>query len=95
MDMQEREYRIVLQSSLGFYEETKDRLLEYKFEDLQEIIFGMKTCREARIKIIEIVESKCKENKREKFDFYEMTYSSESSQLCKRLVHSISNKFYK
>ena len=88
----EREYRLVLLSSLGFYDETKDRLLEYKFEDLEEIIFGMKTSREARIKIIEIIENKCKENKREKFDFYEMTYSSEDSQLCKRLVHSINNK---
>lgn len=85
----EREYRIVLQNSLGGYDETKDRLLEYKFEDLEEIIFGMKTCREARIKIIEVIKSKCKENKREKFDFYEMTYSLENSKLCKRLVHSI------
>ncbi|MFR9070728.1 MAG: hypothetical protein ACLVIU_10245 [Paraclostridium sp.] len=52
----------------------------------------MKTSREARIKIIEIIENKCKENKREKFGFYEMTYSSEDSQLCKRLVYSINNK---
>lgn len=88
----EREYRIVLLSNLGFYKDTKDRLLEYKFEDLEEIIFGMKTSREARIKIIEIVEKKCKESKREKFDFYEMMYSSENNQLCKRLVYSINNK---
>lgn len=88
----EREHRIVLLSNLGFYDETKDRLLEYKFEDLEEIIFGMKTSRETRIKIIEIIENKCKKNKREKFDFYEMMYSSKDNQLCKRLIHSINNK---
>lgn len=72
----EKEYRIMHSNSLNDSIDHKDRLLEYKFEDLESIIFGMKTPVEARTKIIEIINKKCDENNRESFDFYEMEFST-------------------
>lgn len=85
----EREYRIVLGSSLDFYIECKDRLLEYKFEDLEEIIFGMKTPKEAKIKIIEIIKDKCDKSGRKDFKFYQMDYSPDRKELYKREILSL------
>lgn len=77
----EREYRIILNSSIDHYDIPKNRLLEYKFEDLEAIFFGMKTSTEAKIKIIDIIKKKCKENDRNNFVFYEMVYSNIKKQL--------------
>ncbi|MGE0998702.1 DUF2971 domain-containing protein, partial [Bacillus sp. Gnz1/3] len=52
---QEREYRIILSSVLGTFDEPKNRILEYKFENLEAIVFGMKTSKDDKMKIIEIV----------------------------------------
>lgn len=82
--LHEREYRIILDSPLGFYDESKDRLLEYKFEDLDSIIFGMKTPKEARIEIMEIIKRKCDESGRKEFKFYEMEYSTNRNELYPR-----------
>ena len=87
----EREYRIVLKSPLGFYNEKKDRVLEYKFEDLDEIIFGMKTPKEAKMKIIEIIQNKCDKFGRRNFKFYQMDYSSDKKSLYKREILSLNN----
>ncbi|MEG6586715.1 DUF2971 domain-containing protein [Dendrosporobacter sp. 1207_IL3150] len=84
----EREYRIILSSVLDSYEDPKDRLLEYRFEDLEAIIFGMKTPKEARIKIIDIIQRKCKEFGRNQFDFYEMAYSNSKNELYYRKLLS-------
>ncbi|MBJ7961454.1 DUF2971 domain-containing protein [Bacillus cereus group sp. N28] len=67
----EKEYRLLLFSVLDSYTEVQDRKLKYKFEDLEAIIFGMKTSREDRIKIINIIKEKSKQENRENFDFYE------------------------
>ncbi|WP_329767505.1 hypothetical protein [Bacillus nitratireducens] len=67
----EKEYRLLLFSALDIYTEVHDRKLKYKFEDLEAIIFGMKTSREDRIKIIKIIKEKCKQENRNNFDFYE------------------------
>ncbi|RUT43280.1 DUF2971 domain-containing protein [Paenibacillus anaericanus] len=80
---QEREYRIILTSVLDFFEESSNRLLEYKFEDLEGIIFGVRTPYNARIQIIEIIRRKCIESGRKEFDFYEM-YISTNKELNQR-----------
>lgn len=85
----EREYRIILNSALDFYDNPKDRLLEYKFENLEAIIFGMKTPKDAKINIIEIVKRKCEEFGINQFDFYEMEYSTINNELCPRKLLSL------
>ncbi|MGE7954493.1 DUF2971 domain-containing protein [Lysinibacillus xylanilyticus] len=88
----EREYRMLLSSSLGTFDDPKDRVLEYKFEDLESIIFGMKTSKEAKEKIIEIIERKCKEFDRDSFDFYEMAYSMSMKEFYPRKILSLTIK---
>ncbi|GCL74917.1 hypothetical protein PN4B1_49030 [Paenibacillus naphthalenovorans] len=87
----EKEYRIVLSSALNFYDEPENRLLEYRFEDLESIIFGMKTPKESRQKIIDILNRKCKENERTNFDIYEMAFSPEKNELYPRKMMSLSH----
>lgn len=71
------------------FSESKDRLLEYNFEDLEAIIFGINTSKEDRIKIIEIVTEKCKKEGRKHFDFYEMAYSNIKQEMDTRKILSI------
>lgn len=85
----EREYRIILTSALNFYDEPENRLLEYKFEDLESIIFGMKTPKKARLEIIDIIKRKCKETGRTNFDIYEMAYSIEINEFYPRKMMSL------
>jgi len=72
----EREQRLLLSSALDTYKEPGTRKLMYKFEDLETIIFGMRTRVEDKVKIKEIIDSKCKENNRNNFGFYQVNYSS-------------------
>ena len=85
----EKEYRIVLTSLLDWYEGSNNRLLQYDFNDLETLIFGMKTPREKRLEIIEIIKKKCKENNRKSFDFYEMHYQSFNNILESEKIYSI------
>lgn len=88
----EREYRIILSSVLDAFDDPKDRLLEYKFENLEAIIFGMKTPKEAKAEIIEIVKRKCEELGRNQFDFFEMAYSTSKNELYPRKLLSFKSK---
>jgi hypothetical protein len=72
----EREQRLLLSSALDTYKMPETRKLTYKFEDLEAIIFGMRMRVEDKVKIKEIIDSKCKENNRNNFDFYQADYSS-------------------
>ncbi|WP_204498955.1 DUF2971 domain-containing protein [Aquibacillus albus] len=83
----EREYRIILSSALNTYSIKNNRLLEYKFEDLEAIIFGIRTPKEARTEIMEIVKRKCGETGREHFKFYEMAYSTSTGKLYQRKLN--------
>lgn len=85
----EREYRIILSSVLDSFSDPKDRLLEYRFEDLEAIIFGMKTPKEDRIKIIDIITDKCRKEERREFDFYEMTYSNTEKEMIPKKIYSV------
>lgn len=77
----EKEQRLFLSSSLEMYNTQESRKLKYKFEDLEAIIFGMRTSVEDKAKIIKIIKAKCKENNRKDFDFYQAFYSSFSGKM--------------
>lgn len=85
----EREYRIILSSVLDSFNDPKDRLLEYNFEDLEAIIFGIKTPKEDKNKIIELVSKKYQELGIGEFNFYEMAYSNSKQEMYPRKILTI------
>lgn len=50
--------------------------MKYEFNDLEGIVFGIKTPLEAKLKIINIIEEKCKKTNRQDFAFYQAQYSA-------------------
>lgn len=85
----EKEYRILLTSILDGYVDPSNRLLKYDFNDLETLIFGMRTPVKERQEIINIIKNKCIENDRKNFYFYEMYYSSLEKRLESRKIYSI------
>ena len=83
----EREYRITLKSMLHMFDDAKNRVLEYKFEDLEAIIFGMKTSNKDKIEIMNIIRDKCKKNNINDFTFYQMEYSKDNQRLIPRKIY--------
>jgi hypothetical protein len=71
----EREYRITLQSWLADLSIPSERTLRYRFEDLQGIIFGIKTTAYDKAAIVRIVQAKCNEVGRTDFEFCQAYYS--------------------
>lgn len=77
----EKEHRLLLNSFLGSYSKPGDRKLKYKFEDLEAIIFGMKTPIEDKLRIINIIKHKCELENRSDFHFYEAVYSRTQGEM--------------
>lgn len=77
----EQEYRLIINGDFIDYTEKKSRKLKYNFNDLEGIIFGIKTKTTDKIKILKIIEDKCKSNSRKEFDFYEAYYSNETGKI--------------
>jgi hypothetical protein len=71
----EEEFRITLSSALLDFEGVKSRQLRYKFADLTAIIFGIKTSFEDKVKIMRVVDQKCRAESRADFEFYQARYS--------------------
>jgi hypothetical protein len=71
----EREYRITLQSHTVDLSILSERKLRYRFEDLQGVIFGMKTTAEDKIAIARILQVKCEQTGRSDFEFHQAYYS--------------------
>lgn len=67
----EDETRLIIDETFYNYSEKETRVWNYKFEDLEGIIFGSKTSTKDKIRIIEIIQVKCKKYKREEFSFYQ------------------------
>jgi hypothetical protein len=79
----EDEYRLIITGAFMDYSKIESRKLKYKFEDLSGLIFGIKTEASDKIKIIKIIQDKCKQHKRASFDFYQAYYSSGSGKIDK------------
>jgi len=74
----EKEYRLILSSSLDSYSEPASRLLSYDFRSLKGIIFGIKTSKNDKLKIIKIIKEKCLKENRTDFKFYQAYYSADN-----------------
>ena len=79
----EQEYRLILEDGLSQFDDKKDRTLNYDFNSLKGIIFGLKTSDEDKLKIIEIVEEKCRKNNRTDFKLFQAYYSHENGGIRK------------
>ena len=77
----EEEYRVFLINILGLYAKNNNRKAQYKFEDLEAIIFGEKVSKDDKSKIIKIIEQHCKKTKRNNFKFYDIYYSTITKEL--------------
>ena len=71
----ERELRLTLQSSLEPYLTDESRSLNYRFDDLAGIVFGVRTADADKVRIIKLIERKCREAGRTSFDFRQAVYS--------------------
>lgn len=81
----EQEYRIL-------HTDPKERKLQYNFQDLYGIIFGIGTPFDAKQKIVKIILDKCKENKRDikDFHFYQAYFDPDKNQIEKYEIEDIS-----
>jgi hypothetical protein len=70
----EEEYRLILSSTLIDFTDPNSRKLKYDFSDLESITFGINTSTEDKLKIMKIIEAKCKKENRKEFKFYQADY---------------------
>jgi hypothetical protein len=71
----EQESRLILAGGAIDFSAKNRRKLKYNFEDLDAIIFGIRTSAADKMRIIEIIKDKCKQNSRDEFEFYQAYYS--------------------
>jgi hypothetical protein len=77
----ENEYRLIINNSFFNYGNKDNRKLKYDFNDLDGIIFGIKTSSTDKLKIIEIIEKKCRLYGRNNFNFYQARYCKENGRI--------------
>ena len=80
----EREYRLILTSSIVDLSQPSTRQLTYKFESLRGVIFGMKMSDSDKMRIIQIILEKCRQYSRNSFEFYQAYYCQESNSIEKQ-----------
>ena len=79
----EQESRLLLYSLIGDLNERRCRTLTYNFSSLKGIIFGIRTPDSDKLKIIETVHKKCRENNRADFEFFQAYYCRETGDIQK------------
>lgn len=79
----EQEWRLILGKEIRWriVHRKKNRTLIYDFNSLKGIIFGVKTSDEHKLRIIDIIQKKCKEHNRNDFKFYQAYYSQETGDI--------------
>ena len=82
----EQEWRLILDNRSEEFDERKNRTLSYDFNSLKGIIFGINTPDEDRLRIIDIIERKCRENNRTDFKYYQAHYSPETRDIRKHEI---------
>lgn len=75
----EQEYRLTLHSNLFDLRAPEMRKLRYKFEDLSGIVFGTRTTEDDKLRIMRIIEAKCRKEGRREFEFSEVQFSRETA----------------
>ena len=81
----EQEYRLILDNG-NELDDPKNRTLTYNFNSLKGIIFGINTSDEDKLRIMDIIEDKCKENNRADFQLFQAVYSLEDGKIHKHEI---------
>lgn len=71
----EQEYRLIIDDDILDRTESSRRKLKYDFSSLDGIVFGVRTSQLVKMRIIEIIERKCRLEERSSFNFYQARYS--------------------
>lgn len=79
----EQETRLILFSLLGDISEPRCRRLTYDFSSLKGIIFGIRTPETDKLKIIETIHKKCRQNNRTDFEFFQAYHCHETGRIQK------------
>lgn len=77
----EKEYRVVIDGGFNDYSEPKKRKLKYNFNQLQGIIFGINTSIADKIRIMKVIDDKCRRDRRNSFDYFQAYYDRKSGQI--------------
>jgi hypothetical protein len=77
----EEEYRLIIQSQLVDYTSAENRALEYDFDALDGIIFGIKTPPDKVLAIIRVITEKCRAVGRDSFNFYQASYNKKTGKI--------------
>ena len=70
----EQEYRLILNSPMMDFTSKESRMLRYNFNDLEGVVFGMRTPIESKAEILDILDKKCVENNRYDLKLYQADY---------------------
>ena len=63
--------------------EKRQRKLKYRFESLEGIIFGIRTSDKHKLRILEVLRKKCKENSRTDFQVFQAYYDHKEGNIAK------------
>ena len=83
----EHESRLILASMLTDLSDGRRRTLTYNFSSLKGIIFGISTPDNDKLRVIETIHKKCRENKRTDFEFFQAYYRHETGEIQKDKLH--------
>lgn len=72
---------MIINNGLHDYKDKSKRKFRYNFNDLEAIIFGIKTSAADKIRILKIIDEKCKKYGRKEFDFFQAYYSRHSGKI--------------
>ena len=83
----EQESRLILYGLLDDVLDERRRKLKFDFNSLKGIIFGIRTSDQDKMKIIEVIEKKCREIGRTDFKFYQAYYSHRDGDIQRREIN--------
>ncbi len=88
----ENEYRLKAIFNYNLDEESpQERVFRYEFEELEGIIFGIKTPLEKKIEIIRLIEGKMKNSCKKNFYFYQAKYNNNTKTIDNFLLYTLEN----
>ena len=77
----EQEYRLILSGEMLDFSPDEARTTTYDFNDLEAIVFGIRTALKDKLAICKIIEQKCRETGRRDFKFYQAFYSRSKGEM--------------
>ena len=83
----EKESRMILTDSEFNLSDKRRRKTTYDFNSLKGIVFGISTSNTDKLKIIEIIKTKCQENNRRNFEFFQAYYDHATGRIQNRKLH--------